>query len=58
MTGVQCELDIPAEVPPYPLSSQMRHHLFLATHEALTNILKHSGATRAQIADGFPHRGV
>ena len=50
MTGIQCELDIPAQLPSYPLSSQMRHHLFLATHEALTNILKHSGATRAQIS--------
>jgi len=37
-------------LPPHPISSQMRHHLFLATHEALTNILKHSGATRASIS--------
>jgi signal transduction histidine kinase/streptogramin lyase len=50
MTGIQCELDIPTQLPPHPLSSQMRHHLFLATHEALTNILKHSGATRAAIS--------
>ena len=50
MTGIQCELDIPTQLPPYPLSSQMRHHLFLATHEALTNILKHSGATCAKIS--------
>ncbi len=50
MTGIQCELDIPPQLPAYPLSSQMRHHLFLATHEALTNILKHSGATRAKIS--------
>jgi signal transduction histidine kinase len=28
----------------------MRHHLFLATHEALTNILKHSGAAHAKIS--------
>jgi signal transduction histidine kinase len=50
MTGIQCELDIPTEVPPHPLSSQMRHHLFLAAHEALTNILKHSGASRAGVS--------
>ncbi|MFO1478106.1 MAG: two-component regulator propeller domain-containing protein [Verrucomicrobiota bacterium] len=50
MTGIQCELDIPTQLPPHPLSSQVRHHLFLATHEALTNILKHSGATEARIA--------
>jgi signal transduction histidine kinase len=50
MTGIGCELDIPAQLPAYPLSSQMRHHLFLGTHEALTNILKHSGATHAKVA--------
>jgi len=50
MTGIQCELDIPAQLPPHPLSSQMRHHLSLATHEAITNILKHSSATRAKIS--------
>ena len=50
MTGIQCELDIPTQVPPHPLSSQTRHHLFLATHEALTNILKHSGASRAGVS--------
>jgi len=40
MTGIQCEPDIPAQLPPYPLSFQMRHHLFPATHEAITNILE------------------
>ncbi|HVU07548.1 MAG TPA: two-component regulator propeller domain-containing protein [Verrucomicrobiae bacterium] len=49
-TGVECELDIPAHLPAYPLSSQLRHHLFLAVHEAFTNILKHSGATRCRIS--------
>ena len=58
MTGIQCELDIPAQLPSYPLSSQMRHHLFLATHEALTNILKHSGATQRQDFNEFSQRGV
>jgi signal transduction histidine kinase len=49
-TGIQCELKIPAQVPMQPVSSQSRHHLFLAVHEALTNILKHSGATQAVVA--------
>jgi signal transduction histidine kinase len=53
MTGIQCELDIPTQLPAHPLSSQMRHHLFLAAHEALTNILKHSGATYARISMAF-----
>ena len=49
-TGIQCELDIPAQFPFYPLSSQLRHHLFHAVHEALTNTLKHSKATHLQVS--------
>src|SRR5581483_2792726 len=49
-TGIRCELEIPSQFPPYALSSQLRHHLFHAVHEALTNTLKHSKATRARIA--------
>ncbi|HUC84946.1 MAG TPA: two-component regulator propeller domain-containing protein, partial [Candidatus Acidoferrales bacterium] len=49
-TGIEVDLEIPPQLPPQPLTSQTRHHLFLAAHEALTNILKHSGATRARIS--------
>jgi ligand-binding sensor domain-containing protein/signal transduction histidine kinase len=49
-TGVECELDMPAQLPAYPLSSQLRHHLLLAVHEAFTNVLKHSAATRARVS--------
>jgi signal transduction histidine kinase len=48
-TGIECEVNIPARLPVQPLSSQSRHHLFLAVREALANILKHSKATRARI---------
>ena len=49
-TGIACELDMPDQFDPHPISSQARHHLFLAVQEAFTNILKHSGATRARVA--------
>ncbi|HWY30659.1 MAG TPA: ATP-binding protein, partial [Candidatus Acidoferrum sp.] len=49
-TGIECELEIPAHLPVQPLTSQSRHHLFLAFHEVLTNILKHSGATCAHVS--------
>jgi ligand-binding sensor domain-containing protein/signal transduction histidine kinase len=49
-TGIDCEIKIPSRVPVQPISSQSRHHLFLAIHEALTNILKHSKATQARIS--------
>jgi signal transduction histidine kinase len=48
-TGVECELEIPAHLPVRPLSSQTRHHIFLAVQEALANVLKHSKATQAKI---------
>ena len=50
MTGVECDLVVPAQMPPHPVSSQVRHHLFLAVREALANILKHSAATHAKIS--------
>jgi ligand-binding sensor domain-containing protein/signal transduction histidine kinase len=49
-TGIQCEVDLPTQTLPHPLSSQTRHHLFLAVREAFTNILKHSGATRSKVS--------
>jgi signal transduction histidine kinase/ligand-binding sensor domain-containing protein len=48
-TGVECELDIPAQLPPHPISSQARHHLFLAVNEAFSNTLKHSRAARCRV---------
>jgi signal transduction histidine kinase len=50
MTGVECELVVPAQMPPHPVSSQVRHHLFLAVREALANILKHADASHAKIS--------
>jgi ligand-binding sensor domain-containing protein/signal transduction histidine kinase len=49
-TGIECELDMPTQAPAHPISSQLRHHLLLAVHEAFTNVLKHSSATRAKIS--------
>jgi signal transduction histidine kinase len=53
LTGIECEVDMPAQLPAYSVSSQARHHLFLAVHEAFTNILKHSRATRAKVSISF-----
>ncbi len=58
MTGIHCEQEIPAQLPPHPLSSQQRHNLFLATHEAFTNILKHSGASHAKGFHDLERRNI
>lgn len=43
--GLRCRLDLPAEIPPVTISSQERHHLFLALKEVLNNAVKHAHAT-------------
>ncbi len=48
-TSVVCELRLAPEIPHYPLSSEVRHNLFLTFEEALNNVLKHSGATGVQV---------
>jgi ligand-binding sensor domain-containing protein/signal transduction histidine kinase len=46
---INCEFYIPANLPEYRLASDVRHNVFLAVKEALTNVLKHSHATQVQI---------
>lgn len=44
-TPIRCRLDVADDLPSVPLTSEVRHHLYLAVREALNNIAKHSGAT-------------
>ncbi len=46
----RCRLDIPAELPVIALSTEVRHHLFLAVKEALNNVMKHAQAKNVQVA--------
>jgi signal transduction histidine kinase len=48
-TDIECELRLPPEMPPYPLSSEMRHNLFLTFEETLNNVLKHSKASKVKV---------
>ncbi|HVU34436.1 MAG TPA: ATP-binding protein [Opitutaceae bacterium] len=43
--GIQCRLDIPADLPDTSLSSSVRHNLFLALKETLNNVVRHARAT-------------
>ena len=45
-TPMHCRLDIPAQIPPLPIPSEVRHHIFLAVKEALNNAARHSGASQ------------
>jgi ligand-binding sensor domain-containing protein/signal transduction histidine kinase len=44
-TAVECKINIPPSLPVLPLTAETRHNLFLAFEEALSNALRHSGAT-------------
>ena len=47
--GIRCRLDLPEDVPPLPMSAEVRYHLLLVAKEALHNAAKHSGATQVAI---------
>ncbi len=56
--GLQIRLDLPETLSSAPLAAPIRHHLYLATKEALHNIVKHAQATEVQFrlslcAQGF-----
>ena len=56
--SVRCVLDFPLALPPWPLTAEVRHGVFLAFKEALHNVVKHASATDVHIAltvatDGF-----
>lgn len=46
---VRCRLDLPVEVPAWPLTAEIRHNLFLAFKEALNNAAKHAAATEVRL---------
>ena len=48
-SNIRCHLEMPAVLPPLPLSAESRHKLFLIFKEALNNILKHADATEVWI---------
>jgi signal transduction histidine kinase/ligand-binding sensor domain-containing protein len=47
---VRCRLDLPVDVPPWPLTAEVRHNLFLAFKEALNNAVKHAAASEVRVA--------
>ena len=47
--GLRFRWEAPDDIPAVPLPSDVRHHLFLVTKEALNNVVKHAGATEARV---------
>jgi signal transduction histidine kinase len=48
-TGINCRIDIPANLPNIQVIGEIRRNVFLVVKEALNNILKHSKATEVNI---------
>jgi signal transduction histidine kinase len=44
-TDIRCRLDLADSLPLIPLTSEVRHNLYLAVREALNNVVKHSRAS-------------
>lgn len=49
LTGIACDLDVPFNLPPTPVSAELRHNLFMATKEALNNAVKHGRPARVRL---------
>ncbi len=47
--GLQSRLDIPKTLPDLPVAATTRHQLYLATKEALHNVVKHADATEIRL---------
>lgn len=56
-SGIVAKIELPDDIPPRPLRSNVRHHLFLVVREALNNVVKHAGAStvsmRVELKDGL-----
>ena len=49
VAGVRYRLDIPARLPGAAISPEVRHNVFLASKEAITNIVRHAQASAVSI---------
>jgi signal transduction histidine kinase len=47
---IRCRLDMPLQIPAWPLTAEKRHNLFLAFKEALNNVVKHASASQVLIS--------
>lgn len=56
--GMELELDVPATTPSRGLPTEFRHHLFLVVKEGLSNIVKHSAASKVKLSMAYGDSGL
>jgi ligand-binding sensor domain-containing protein/signal transduction histidine kinase len=49
VAGIRYRLDVPAQLPATAITPEVRHNVFLAAKESVTNIVKHARASEALI---------
>lgn len=47
IAGLRYRLEVPAQLPNAPISPEVRHNVFLASKEAITNVVRHAQASSA-----------
>jgi len=53
VAGIGCRFEAPDQLPAIMLSPELRHNVFLAAKEAITNVVRHSKASMAWIRVRF-----
>ena len=54
--GIHVRLDFPEDIPPLPVEADARHQLALGVREALTNVVRHSGASQVVVTMAIDDR--
>ncbi len=49
VAGLKYRLEVPPQLPNNPITPELRHNVFLAAKEAITNVVKHARATAATV---------
>ncbi len=55
--GIRCRLNFPLQLPPWRLTAEIRHNLFLSFKEALNNVAKHAAASQVDVTLTVKHDG-
>ena len=49
VAGLRYRLDVPARLPSTPVTPEVRHNVFLAAKEAVTNVVRHAQASEVWV---------
>ena len=55
---IACRMDIPADLPPIPIRTEVRHNLLLAVKETLNNVMRHAHASNVRVTLKVEGKGV